>query len=557
METNDLAVSSSNKDQAVHGAPLSSERGKQLVLLAAIMGSSVVALDATVVSVALPAIRGDLGGGLAGQQWISNGYLVALGSLILIGGSLGDVFGERRIFAIGVAGFGLVSALCALAPNIDSLIAARVLQGVFGALLTPSALAVIVAAFPVRERGAAIGSWTAWSSIATVLGPLLGGYLVTAVSWRLIFALNVPLSALTLLLVLRAVPARRAGEARVRVDWIGGALALFGLAGVLLALIREPSAGWTSPDVVGSGFAGLALLAAFVGHERRAAHPMLPLELFRRRNFAVGNAQTFVMYCGFGVVFFYVVLFVQQVAGYSALQAGLAVLPASVIMFAFSKRVGRLADRFGAHLFIGLGPLVAAAGILLLTKLQVPFDYATELLPGWVLLSCGVTATFAPLTATVLASADASNAGTASGVNNAISRISWLLGVAAVGAVMASVFGSTLDKRLEGVNVAPAAHTALAQARRQTLARVDPATVGSSASAAVTSASVDAFHLGVGVAAGLVACGGIMGLIAFRRPRRRVLAEDCAAAQFVAQPLDAALQDQAGRVTAVGEAVPT
>ncbi len=545
-----------NADPAPSAPPLSSERRKRLVLLAAIMGSSVVALDATVVSVALPAIRADLGGGLAGQQWISTGYLLALGSLILIGGSLGDVFGERRVFSVGVGGFGLVSALCSVAPNIDFLIGARVLQGVFGALLTPSALAVIVTAFPVRERGVAIGSWTAWSSIATVLGPLLGGYLVIAGSWRLIFALNVPLAALTLLLVLRAVPAREAGEARVKVDWLGGTLALFGLAGVLVALIREPSAGWASADVAGSGLAGLALLAGFVGHERRAEHPMLPLELFRRRNFAVGNAQTFVMYCGFGVVFFFVVLFLQQVAGYSALQAGLAILPASVIMFAFSKRVGRLADRFGAHLFIGLGPLVAAVGLVLLTNLQVPFDYATDLLPGWVLLSCGLTATFAPLTATVLASADESNAGIASGVNNAISRVSWLLGVAAVGAVMASAFGSTLDTRLEGVHLPPAAHAAVVQARRQTLTRVDPATVGFPTAAAVRSASVHAFHIGVGIAAALVACGGIMGLIAFRRPRRRVLAEDCAAAQFVAQPLDAA-QEYLPPITAVDELAPT
>lgn len=549
-------MSSLDTGPAPHAPPLSSERRKRLVLLAAIMGSSVVALDATVVSVALPAIRRDLGGGLAGQQWISTGYLLALGSLILIGGSLGDVFGERRVFSIGVAGFGLVSALCSVAPNIDLLIGARVLQGVFGALLTPSALAVIVAAFPVRERGVAIGSWTAWSSIATVLGPLLGGYLVTVASWRLIFALNAPLAALTLLLVLRAVPARGAREARVGVDWLGGALALFGLAGVLVALIREPSAGWASAAVAGSGLAGLALLAGFVAHERRAEHPMLPLELFRRRNFAVGNAQTFVMYCGFGVVFFFVVLFLQQVAGYSALQAGLAILPASVIMFAFSKRVGRLADRFGAHLFIGLGPLVAAAGLFLLTKLQVPFNYATDLLPGWLLLSCGLTATFAPLTATVLASADESNAGIASGVNNAISRVSWLLGVAVVGAVMASAFGSTLDNRLEGVNVPRAAHAALVQASRQTLTRVDPTNVGVPAAAAVRSASVHAFHVGMEIAAGLVACGGIMGLIAFRRPRRRVRAEDCAAAQFVAQPLDAA-QEYPPRNTAVDELAPT
>jgi EmrB/QacA subfamily drug resistance transporter len=300
----------------------SKDRRKRLALLAAIMGSFVAGLDATAVNVALPAIRADLGGGLAGHQWVSNAYLLTLGSLILVGGSLGDVFGERRVFSIGVAGFGVVSVLCALSPSIEFLIAGRALQGAFGALLTPSALAVIVAAFPSAERGAAIGSWTAWAGIATVIGPLVGGYLVQAVSWRLIFVINVPFVALTLLLIYFAVPGRERGVAQPRVDWLGAALTFLGLAGPVLALIRQPVVGWSSPEVWGPALAGLALLGAFLAHERRTAAPMLPLGLFRRRNFAAGNVETFAMYGGLGATFFFLVLFLQEVAGYRALQAG-------------------------------------------------------------------------------------------------------------------------------------------------------------------------------------------------------------------------------------------
>src|SRR5437763_8649901 len=286
-----------------------SARQKQLSLLAAIMGSFVAGLDATAVNVALPAIRADLGGGLAGQQWVSNAYLLALGSLILIGGSLGDLYGERRVFSIGVAGFGAVSLLCALAPSIGFLIGCRAVQGAFGALLLPSALAVIVATFPREERGGAIGSWTAWSGIATVIGPLAGGYLVDAVSWRLIFAINVPFVVATLMLVSLAVPARAPGAPHGRVDWVGAVLTFFGLAGPVLALIRQPVVGWGSPQVWLVGLGGLALFGAFLLHEARTPHPMLPLTLFKRRNFAFGNLETFVMYGGMGALFFFLTLF--------------------------------------------------------------------------------------------------------------------------------------------------------------------------------------------------------------------------------------------------------
>ena len=515
-------------------------RRKRLALIAAILGSFVAGLDATAVNVALPAIRADLGGGLAGQQWVSNAYLLALGSLILVGGSLGDLYGERRVFSIGVGGFGVVSLLCAIAPSIGFLIACRALQGAFGALLTPSSLAVIVSAFPRDERGGAIGSWTAWSAIATVIGPLAGGYLVDAVSWRLIFAVNIPFVIATLVIVSIAVPPRAPGVAHARVDWLGAALTFFGLAGPVLALIRQPVAGWSSPEVWGPGLAGLILLAVFIEHERRTPAPMLPLGLFKRRNFAIGNVQTFAMYGGLGITFFLLVLFLQEVAGYSALDAGFALLPVTIVTFVLSKRMGRMADRYGPRLFMGLGPLTAALGLAWMTQLSAHVDYVTDLLPPLLVFSVGLASTVAPLTAAVLSDADEGNAGIASGVNNAVARIASLIAIAAIGAVVSSQFNSTLDQNLAGVRLSAAARTAVSQARKSTLAQVDPAVTGAQVAHAVQSASVEAFHVAIGISAGLVALGGVLGLIGIRNPRRVVRCEDCAGGQLAGQPLDAA-----------------
>ncbi|HEY5318508.1 MAG TPA: DHA2 family efflux MFS transporter permease subunit [Solirubrobacteraceae bacterium] len=516
------------------------DRRKRLALLAAIMGSFVAGLDATAVNVALPAIRADLGGGLAGQQWVPNAYLLALGSLILVGGSLGDVFGERRVFSIGVAGFGIVSLLCAIAPSIEVLIACRALQGAFGALLTPSALAVIVSAFPPDERGAAIGSWTAWAGIATVVGPLAGGFLVDAVSWRLIFAVNVPFVVATLVLVSLAVPARTRDITRARVDWLGAALTFLGLAGPVLALIRQPVVGWGSAQVWGPGLGGPILLGVFLLHERRTPAPMLPLGLFKRRNFAVGNVQTFAMYGGLGITFFLLVLFLQEVAGYRALDAGFALMPSTIVMFTLSKRMGKLADRLGPRLFMGFGPLTAAVGLALMLRLGARVNYFTELLPALLVFSLGLASTVAPLTAAVLSDADESNAGIASGINNAIARIAGLLAIAAVGAIIAAQFSSSLNQRLDHITLSPVARSALTRARSQTLTRVDPAKVGEPVARAVQSASVHAFHVGIGISATLVALGGLLGLVGIRNPRRSVNSQDCAGGQLVGQPLDTA-----------------
>ena len=520
------------------------DRRKRLALLAAILGSFVAALDATVVNVALPAIEQDLGGGLAGQQWVSNAYLLTLGSLILVGGSLGDLYGERRIFTIGVVGFGVVSVICALAPTIGVLIAGRALQGVFGALLTPSALAVIVASFPPDERGAAIGSWTAWGGIALVIGPLAGGWLIDVATWRWIFAINVPFVIATVVIVRMAVSERPREGPRVHLDYLGATLCALGLAGPVFALIRQPSVGWGSPQVVIPAVVGLALLALFIAHEARTEHPMLPLELFRRRNFAFGNLETLLMYGGLSAVIFFLVLFLQQVAGYDALQAGLATLPITVVMFTLSRRAGRMADRYGPRWFMGGGPLVAAAGLAMLQRVDAHLDYATDLLPALLVFALGLSGTVAPLTATVLADADEHNAGIASGVNNAIARVAGLLAVAALGAVVAGQFGATIDARLAGEQLSPAAQSVVSEAKDRTLARADPGGLPPAEADLVTSAvedaAVTAFHRGAGIAAALVALGGLLGIVGIRNPRRVVPCEGCPGGQLAGAPVEAA-----------------
>jgi len=522
-------------------------RTKRLVLVAAILGTTVVTVDSTVVNVALPAIADDLGGGLAGQQWTSNAYLLTLGSLLLIGGSLGDILGERRVFAGGVIAFGATSVLCALAPTIEVLVIGRALQGVAGALLTPAALAVIVATFPPDERGRAIGAWTAWGGIGTVLGPLVGGQLVDAASWRWIFAINVPVVIATLVLIVRVVPEGRERDPDARVDVVGALLCALGLAGMTFGLIEQPLHGWADPLVVLPLALGATLFAGFLVWEARTAHPMLPLSLFRRHNFALGNIETFAMYAGLGLLFFFLVLFLQQVAGFSALAAGTATVPVTAVMFVLSMRFGALADRHGPRFFMGVGPLVAAVGMAWLLRLDADVNYWVDLLPGLLVFALGLSMTVAPLTATVLADADESNAGIASGVNNAIARVAGLVAIAAVGAVVAAFFGSRLDDELGGrLEARPEVARAVDAAKKQPLATMTisgiPEDERASIREAAEDASVGAFRVGIGIATALVALGGVLGLVGIRNPRRRVEAAECPGGQLVGHPREGTRQ---------------
>jgi EmrB/QacA subfamily drug resistance transporter len=482
-------------------------RRQRLILLTAILGSALVSVDSSIVTVALPAIERSLGGGLAAQQWVSNAYLLTLGSLILVGGSLGDIYGERRVFALGVAAFGVLSLACALAPTIGVLIAARACQGAAAALVTPSSLAIIVAAFAPNERGGAIGSWTAWGGIAAVVGPLVGGFIVDQISWRWIFALNLPLVVATLVLVRAAVPATGQLSSR-RIDVRGACLGAAALAGVVFALIEQPRYGWSSPVIIVPLAGGVAAAAAFVTHEKRTPEPMLRLDLFTHRNFSIGNLETLSVYAGLGILFFYLTIFVQQVAGYTALEAGLTTLPVTIVMFALSRRVGALADRLGPRLFMGAGPLVAAAGLLPLARLGQQISYLTELLPGLLVFSLGLTLTVAPLTATVLADADESDAGIASAVNNAVARVAGLIGVSFVGILVAkTLVGDTF---------------------------------------AANSQSVHAFREVVGICVGLLAAGGLVGAIGIVNPRRHLDAEGCPGGQLVGAPRPSVIAPAAG-----------
>jgi EmrB/QacA subfamily drug resistance transporter len=472
-------------------------RRQRLTLVAAILGSAVATIDGSIVNVALPAIARDLGGGLVSQQWVSNAYLLTLGSLILLGGSLGDIYGERRVFALGLSAFGVFSVASALAPSVGFLIGARALQGAAAALLTPASLAIIVGAFPEKTRGAAIGAWTAWGGIASIFGPLAGGLIVDAASWRWIFALNVPLIAVTLALVFAAVPASTPAQGR-RLDLVGAGLGALGLAGVVFGLIEEPRYGWSSGTTIVSLLAGAVCFVAFLAYERRTPQPMLKLELFTHRNFAVGNLETLTMYAGLAILFFFLTIFLQQVAGYSALKSGLATIPVTIVMFALSRRFGAIADAIGPRRLMGAGPLVAAAGIFLLLRLDTTVSYVADVLPAMLLFALGLSITVAPLTATVLADADDSDAGIASAINNAVARVAGLIGVSAVGAAIAG--------QLPG----------------DTFAR--------------NAASVTAFHHAILICGALVATGGIVGLLGIEDPPRAVDATRCAGGQLVGAP---------------------
>ena len=400
------------------------------VLLAAVLGSALAFIDATVVNVALPRIGADLGAGAAGLQWTVNGYTLSLASLILLGGSLADRFGRRRIFVLGVIGFAGASVLCGLAWNIEALVAARIAQGVGGAMLTPGALAIIETSFHPDDRARAIGAWSGLGGLAGAVGPFLGGWIVQVSSWRLVFGLNLPHAVVVVAVALRHVPESRDPEAARPTDLAGAALAAAGLAGLTWGFTAWPALGGASAAVRGALVLGTAALLGFVLQERRSAHPMLPLSVFGSRVFTAANLVTAGVYAALGGVFFLLVLDLQVVAGFSPLGAGTALLPVTASMLLLSARAGGLAERIGPRIPMTLGPLVCAWAMLLLARVGPDASYVRHVLPGALVLGLGLSLTVAPLTATALGSVDERHAGVASAVNNAVARVAGLLAVA-------------------------------------------------------------------------------------------------------------------------------
>jgi EmrB/QacA subfamily drug resistance transporter len=454
-------------------APLLDPRIGRWTLVASILGSSMAFIDGSVVNVALPAIQHDLGGGLAAQQWIVDAYLLTLGSLILVGGSLGDIFGELRMFTLGVASFGVASVLCAVAPDAATLIVFRGIQGVAGALLTPASLAVLTATFSGPARGAAIGQWTAWSGISFVIGPTLGGWLIDVSTWRVIFIINIPIAVITVLLALRLGGMRQTRRTDLRVDFIGALLCVAGLGLVVAGFIEQPRLGWSDPVVPGGIFGGAALIVVFVLYELRTPMPMLPLHLFRLRNFSVTNVETLAVYGALSGLSVFLTLFLIEFGGYSPFRAGVALLPITIVMFFLSPRTGKLAMQYGPRLFMALGPVLAGVSLLAYARLPSHLNYWIDVLPALLAFSVGLSLTVAPLTTTVLSDATAGDAGIASGVNNAVARIAGLLAVAVLG-IAASEGGNQLT-----------AH---------------------------------GFHVTMAVVAALLVCGGLIGAIGIRNP---------------------------------------
>ncbi|NJC69892.1 DHA2 family efflux MFS transporter permease subunit [Planosporangium thailandense] len=418
--------------QRTAGAPtveFGTARGRW-VLLATILGSGMAAIDATVVGIALPAIGRDFRAGLSSLQWMVTGYMLTLAGLLLVGGALGDRYGRRRVFVAGAVWFAAASLLCGLAPTAGLLIAARAVQGAGAALLVPSSLAAIEATFMPTDRARAIGAWSGFGGVATAVGPFVGGWLITSVSWRYIFLINLPLAVLVVIICMWQLPETRDESATGSIDLLGGAVVTLALVGLCFGLTEGARLGWRSPAVAGSLIAGVLLLAAFVLRERSVPDPLLPLSLFTSRRFSATNTVTFIVYGALGAILFLLPIQLQQVSGYSPLESGLALLPVTVIMLVLSARSGALAARIGPRLQMSVGPIVVAAGMILYTRIGAGGTYLTEVLPAVVVFGLGLAATVAPLTATALSSVPSGHAGIGSAVNNDLSRMGGLIAIA-------------------------------------------------------------------------------------------------------------------------------
>ena len=480
------------------GAEPCSAAGRRWTMLAAILGSGMAFADGTVVNVALPALQRTLGATAAQVQWVIEAYALLLSALLLVGGALGDRYGRRRVFLVGAAIFTLASLACALSRTPGQLIAARAVQGLGAALLVPGSLALISANYPESERGAAIGTWSAFSGITAAIGPVLGGFLIDHASWTWAFLMNLPVGVVLLLVGPRVPESRGQAAGAGRLDVAGALLATLGLAGVVFAFIGAPARGWRAPAVLAAGVGGALALLLFVVVEARSRAPMLPLALFRSRHFSATNLLTLLLYAALGGGLYFVPLNLIQVQGYGATAAGAALLPFIAIMFLLSRWAGQLVDRWGPRRPLVLGPLIAAAGFTAFALPGVGGGYAATVLPAVCVLGLGMAITVAPLTTTVMNSVGDDQAGVASGINNAVSRAAGLLAVAVLGVLMAVRFEPHLEQGLQAARLPPAAIAAVWQ-QRDRLAAIEPPAGSSKAEAdlvrrAVGEAFVDGYR---------------------------------------------------------------
>ena len=490
-------------------APCSKKLGSW-ILAATILGSSMVFIDGTVVNVALPALQTNLKATAVDVQWVVEAYALLLAALLLLGGSLGDHLGRKRIYAIGVTLFALASIWCGLAPTINQLIAARAAQGIGGALLVPGGLAIISASFPEKERGRAIGTWSGATAMTTALGPVLGGWLIEHVSWRAVFFLNLPLALIVLVLVFLFVPESRDEEESGRLDLTGAALATTSLGAIVFGLIESSRLGLQSAIVISALSAGVIIFAAFVFVEARVPHPMMPLALFRSRNFSGANLLTLFLYAALSGTLFFLPLNLIQVQRYTPTAAGAALLPFILIMFLLSRWSGGLVKRYGSRLPLVIGPIIAAGGYALFIRPDVGGSYWTDFFPAMFVLGLGMAISVAPLTTTVMNSVKQSHAGIASGVNNAVSRTAGLLAVAVLGLVMVQSFNRSFDRNLDHILVSAEARQTLDTERSKLAAAEIPLEVNEETRVAIKQAINASFIRGFRI---VMLAGAILALL--------------------------------------------